>query len=215
MVEKHSLPHTPAPDTLFSKLSWLVLKRHIIINTDMERVVQWTMACPLLNSSSGRSLTPRVLCWWMAWPSVPCQTAGVLSSLSLWTVVFSFVNEQHDLCYGGVDGKPGRSPWPVGYPWQPLPSLLTLGAHSQGWGLWVVGAHPPAGWGCLTVERNILGCSPPVCVSSMGPGLTASPHLPYSWPSAGAPWSAQGHLALGVPHLMAHEVLEAWGCPGT
>ena len=143
LVEKHSLPHTPAPDTLFSKLSWLVLKRHIIINTDMERVVQWTMACPLLNSSSGRSLTPRVLCWWMAWPSVPCQTAGVLSSLSLWTVVFSFVNEQHDLCYGGVDGKPGRSPWPVGYPWQPLPSLLTLGAHSQG----------PVGGGCSSTCR--------------------------------------------------------------
>ena len=73
-----------------------------------------------------------------------CQTEEVLSSLSVWAVVSSFVNGQHDLCYKGVNGESGRSPWPAGCPWQPIPSLLASGVHSQGWGLWVVGTHPLA-----------------------------------------------------------------------
>lgn len=81
--------------------------------------------------------------------------------------------------------------------------------HSQDWGLWVLGAHPLAGRGRQTVKRSIPGSSLPVCLSSTGPGLTVSPHSAIR---AGAVWSVQEHLALGVLHLVPHGVLSAECC---
>lgn len=67
---------------------------------------------------------------------------------------------------GGAPGLQGALGSPFLLSW---PQVCTARAGACGW--WAL-IHLPV----RTVERNILGCSPPMCLSSTGSGLTASPH---------------------------------------
>lgn len=128
---------------MFFQLFWLVVKTHVKNRRGEDGTVDRGVSARLQRWSVPILGAP---CWWISRPSVPCQTAGVLSSLSLWAMMSSFVNGQRDLCYKGVDGEPGRSPWCVGCPWQPIPSLLASGGAQPGLG--------PVGAGCSSTCRE-------------------------------------------------------------